>query len=403
MEDAGTFTFSEAPDKLRKLFPRGMPETARVTRHIYKNAEKIKFNQSGGAPPTLYIVESGLAEIYQTSTCLGNFHAYRPIKIFRAGHPFGLFSLADAITGRRGPSRPKEDWAVRAGKVSTLVLGCVDNGYCASRRSSAVDGEGNSDEPFRPHHLLQAQRQDEQTAILRVELPDATSLKANHDELASKIVEMSWIDVLEYRLGKNLYNVSHYLGTRAAVYRHDEYKQIAEKHHIQVRKFKYKLLDYFIDAVVDALDRPTYDAPMFYNAGLSGTIPYSDRNHNLMSLDLSWVYEADHISQLDGQPFFYPVGLLNFDLNCHLARTKEDRGDMIAALAPRILHERPDGGWFLKDLFSIIKQVYFERHSQEFADNYEYDVELTTSNVSEWNYEGGTSACKALLLKFTRR
>jgi hypothetical protein len=234
------------------------------------------------------------------------FDPIAPIRVFTNNDTFGLFTLADPIAGNYGFARPREQWSVYAGQVSTLLLGTP---ICSFGANKAITGKHSSllpvvdlsrifvyndmnsaDETTMPDNVLpedtvsncirelwkklQLRRKFQPGSDIPVVVLVAineTALK-NNSEVRRALFEQVWKDGYQYRTASNSFNEDAYgdliykvMHRRASLASADVERDEGCKtltNNIKKNGSVPNIVD-FLGAVIDVLNRPLRNVPGF--------------------------------------------------------------------------------------------------------------------------------------------
>ena len=370
-----------------------LPTDAVIVRERYNYGEVIKLEKDPQNHTFISIIELGCVEIFnESSAFLGEFHAYRPIKIFERGQNIGSFRNADICVGREGPSREKENWKIVAGRASAILLD--------SANASFFEPEFHVDStpPLTPRDLLCQHRQGVVISIIKINLNN----NSFGEKLKLLILSRAWHDTKEYRFCKNVYNLEFYEQIRIKIKKHNMYSDFIARSGSSFGKHKYKSMPHLEESIVDALDRVDYDSPFFISSRINKKIEYSNVDGKKFSINMLNLYEAHHISKLIDETFIYPIGLLNYSVNMHFSNSLDDRAEISKVMAPNRPDLEDDGRWIWEIFVNIVLDVYVEHYAERMGYSYPYDVKFKFNSEFSWRNAKLNRTGLALLLEFTK-
>ena len=172
----------------------------------YDQGNILKFKDIYPGEAKIFFVRSGSVEIFERSDCL-DFHAYRPVAIFREGPIIGLFEFMDHYCGVTSTEPAKEDWEIAAGHGAVLLITSASETLIDEMYNDIVAGERlDKKRIYEPRDLLEALLESKKT-VLDIFVVDNPRMKMREYPMVfDAILGAYQTRMREYRKSRNLYN-----------------------------------------------------------------------------------------------------------------------------------------------------------------------------------------------------
>lgn len=354
----------------------------------YSHGDVIVDSTNPDANPRLNnhmaIVISGMAELTEEYSLTAHENSagvtcYRPIRLLEKGDMFNDFSIVDRNAFETVPSnRPGETWMLRSGRRSCEVIPHKPiSSYVQFRDDEGIHA---------PHNFLQKNFNEPcQVAYVYVNEGSSDFHKLLHD-----LMKNSWRRAYTYRACLNSYNVGEKLDFRYKALKAigalnkvrgilnqagaDKDKKYADKVN------RTEITEPLLDAVFDAINRPSRDEPLFAELPSYG--------HSLGKILVS--ARPSKISSTD--TFYFPIGRGNYLLAKHAISSGRGREFLegLSISAPRAPKLNPSGN------YAEHKGVTYKGNGMHFWHTVAEEILKTYTDIASVRLPGWTLSVKPL-------